>query len=252
VKATKLAWSSLPVLLVAAVLLATPASAQILPKLTVGVEEATTPSEVAVTLEIIFLITILSLAPTLLVMLTSFTRMTIVLSFLRRAIGTNQAPSNQLVVGLSLFLTAFLMMPVWTRINENALQPYLAESIDHKEALTQAQEPLREFMLKQTREKDLALFLRLAKKPNPAVPTEVGNVVLIPAFITSELKTAFQIGFVLFLPFLVIDMVLASVLMSMGMLMLPPVMVSFPFKILLFVLVDGWYLVVESLISSFH
>jgi flagellar biosynthetic protein FliP len=236
----------------AAFLLVSQTSAQVLPKLTVGVEEASSPGDVAVTLEIIFLITILSLAPTLLVMLTSFTRFTVVLSFLRRAIGTQMMPSNQLVIGLSLFLTAFLMMPVWTRINENALQPYLAEEIDHKQALQNAQEPLREFMLKQTREKDLALFIRLAEKPNPANPQEVSNVVLIPAFITSELKTAFQIGFVLFLPFLVIDMVVASVLMSMGMMMLPPVMVSFPFKLLLFVLVDGWYLVIESLISSFN
>jgi len=239
-------------LVIAAGFLSGPASAQILPKVTLGVEKAESPQDVAVALEIIFVITVLTLAPTLLVMLTSFTRIAVVLSFLRRAVGTQSMPSNQLVIGLSLFLTAFVMMPVWTDINDRALKPYLNEEIGFKEALTRAQQPLRHFMLSQTREKDLALFLRLSKKHNPAKPEEVPNVVLVPAFITSELKTAFQIGFILFLPFLVIDMVVASVLMSMGMLMLPPIMVSFPFKLLLFVLVDGWYLVIESLVSSFH
>jgi flagellar biosynthetic protein FliP len=165
--------------------------------------------------------------------------------------GTQQMPPSQVLIGLSLFLTFFIMMPVFTQMNTTAIQPYLAEKITAEEALQESVKPLRKFMFSQTREKDLALFLSMADKPKPQNKEEVSTAILIPAFMISELKTAFQIGFVLFLPFLIIDMVVASVLLSMGMMMLPPIMVSLPFKLLLFVLVDGWYLIVGSLVKSF-
>lgn len=223
-----------------------------LPTLRVGIEETAEPKKVATTLEILLLLTVLSLAPAILIMLTSFTRVVVVLSMLRQALGTQQIPPNQVLIGLSIFLTFFIMAPVWDEVNQTAIQPYSEQVITQQEALQRALKPVRHFMLAQTREKDLALFVRLGKQPRPANPDEVSTRALIPAFVISELKTAFQIGFVLYIPFLVIDMVVASVLMSMGMLMLPPVMISLPFKILLFVLVDGWHLLVESLAGSFR
>ncbi|MDZ7262345.1 MAG: flagellar type III secretion system pore protein FliP [candidate division KSB1 bacterium] len=225
---------------------------QPLPKVTIGVEKATKPEDVAVTLQILLLLTILSLAPALVIMMTSFTRIIVVFHFLRQALGTQQMPPNQLMIGLALFLTFFIMTPVWKDINDKALQPYLHEEISQKAAFQEAIKPLREFMLRQVRQKDLALFVKLAKMNKPQNISEVPTHVIIPAFIISELRIAFQIGFVLYLPLLMIDMVVASVLMAMGMMMLPPVMISLPFKLLLFVLVDGWYLIVESIITGFH
>ena len=222
-----------------------------LPTISVGVGQATKPGEISVVLQIFFLMTILSLAPGLLIMTTSFTRIVVVLSFLRNAIGTQQAPSNQIIIGLSLFLTFFIMGPVWQQINTQALQPYRAQTISQEEAFKRAIMPVRKFMLSQTREKDLALFLTIAKQPRPRNADDIPTVTIIPAFMISELRTAFQIGFLIYIPFLVVDMVVASVLMSMGMMMLPPVMISLPFKILLFVLVDGWGLVIGSLVKSF-
>jgi len=233
-------------------LLAGTAQAQPLPKVTLGVEQAKGPKDVAVTLEILALLTVLSVAPAIVLLMTSFTRMVVVFHFLRQALGLQQMPPNQLIVGLSLFLTFFVMRPVLTEINNTALQPYLAERISQQEAFRRAQKPIREFMLRQTREKDLALFVKLARLEQPASPEELPMTVIIPAFVVSELRIAFQIGFLLYIPFLMIDMIVASVLMSMGMLMLPPVMISLPFKVLLFVLVDGWYLIVSSVVSSFR
>ena len=226
--------------------------AQTLPKISLQVEDAEQGGDAAVSLQIIFLLTILSLAPSILIMMTSFTRIVVVLSFLRTAIGTQQMPPNQLLIGLSLFLTFFVMSPVWDRVNDDAIQPLGEDQISYKEALDKGMEPLREFMLKQTREKDMALFVRMAQIKQPRNQSEIPNSVLIPSFIISELRTAFQIGFILFIPFLVIDLVISSILLSMGMMMLPPVMVSLPFKILLFVLVDGWNLLIQSLVKSFN
>ena len=225
---------------------------QVLPKVTIGVDRAEDPGDVAVTLQILLLLTILSLAPAIMIMMTSFTRIVIVLSFLRRALGTQQSPPTQLLIGLSLFLTFFVMAPVWSRINDQALQPYLKHELSQDAAFKEGIQPLREFMFRQTREKDLALFVHLADLGKPQNREDIPTHVLIPAFIVSEFRIAFQIGFVLYVPFLMIDMIVASVLMSMGMLMLPPIMISMPFKILLFVLVDGWYLIVDSLVSGFH
>lgn len=222
-----------------------------LPTLSIGLDEATDPKQVSVLIEILLIFTVLSMAPAILLMTTCFTRLIIVFSFLKKALGTQTTPPNQVLVGLSLFLTVFIMTPVLTQMNETAIKPYLAEEITAEQALQEATVPLRKFMFKQTREKDLALFLSLAKLEKPENKDEVPTFLLIPAFMISELKTAFQIGFVLFLPFLVIDMVVASVLLSMGMMMLPPIMISLPFKVLLFVLVDGWYLIVGSLVKSF-
>jgi flagellar biosynthetic protein FliP len=222
-----------------------------LPTVSVGVGKVSKPADVAVVLQIFFMMTVISLAPSLLMMTTSFTRIVVVLSFLRSALGTQQAPSNQIVVGLSLFLTFFIMAPVWQQINTQALQPYKAQTITQEEALKRGVAPVRKFMLSQVREKDLALFISLSKLPRPRNADDIPTMTLIPAYMISELKTAFQIGFLVFIPFLVLDMVVASVLMSMGMMMLPPVMISLPFKILLFVLVDGWGLVIGSLVKSF-
>lgn len=216
------------------------------------IQPAETPEQTAVTLQIIALLTVLTLAPSIITMLTSFTRILIVLSFVRSSLGVQQVPPNQVIIGLALFMTIFVMMPVFSDINQQALEPYLNQEIDTTEALTRSMKPLRDFMFKQTREKDLALFLHHAKIENVKSLDDVPTYVLIPAFIISELKTAFQMGFVIFIPFLVIDMIVASTLMSMGMLMLPPVMISLPFKILLFVMVDGWNIVVNSLLVSFR
>lgn len=225
---------------------------QVLPRVTIGVDQAEEPGDVAVTLQILLLLTVLALAPSIMVMMTSFTRIAIVLSFLRRALGTQQSPPTQLLIGLSLFLTFFIMAPVWSQINEQALQPYLRHELSQKTALKEAIQPLRTFMLRQTREKDLGLFVRMAGLGKPRNSSDIPTHVLIPAFIVSEFRIAFQIGFILYVPFLMIDMIIASVLLSMGMMMLPPIMISLPFKILLFVLVDGWYLIVDSLVSGFN
>jgi flagellar biosynthesis protein FliP len=209
------------------------------------------PQDVSVTLQLLLLLTILSLAPGILIMLTSFTRIIIVLSFVRTGLGTQSMPPNQVLVGLALFLTFFIMSPIFVEINENAVQPYLAGDVTQEEAFDTAVVPIKEFMSKHTREKDLALFFKYNGLEKPESIADIPLTALIPAFAISELKTAFQIGFVIFIPFLIIDMVVASTLMAMGMMMLPPVMISLPFKILLFVLVDGWYLIIESLLLSF-
>ncbi|MDD2446124.1 MAG: flagellar type III secretion system pore protein FliP [Tissierellia bacterium] len=201
--------------------------------------------------KLLILLTVLSLAPSFLILTTCFTRIVVVFSFLRSGLGTQQSPPNQILIGLAIFLTFFIMQPVFSQINEEAIQPFLANEISQEEALDIGAQPMKEFMLKQTREKDIALFLRASGSDNVQEPMELPLTTVIPAFALSELRTAFSIGFIIYIPFLVLDMVVASILMSMGMFMLPPVMISLPFKILLFVLVDGWYLVVESLIESF-
>ena len=222
-----------------------------IPSLNIGVGGAKNPKEVVGALQILLLLTVLSLAPTLLVLLTSFTRIIIVLSFVRTALGTAQVPPNQVLVGLALLLTFFVMNPVIRDFNANALQPYLKNQISQPVALDRAAKPLRKFMFAQTREKDLQLFYSISKEPRPSVQNDVPTYILIPAFVLSELKTAFQIGFAIYVPFIVIDMVVASILLSMGMMMIPPVLISLPFKILIFLLVDGWNLTVSALFSSF-
>lgn len=222
-----------------------------LPSLSLSFAESQKPSDIVGVLRIVMMLTVLTLAPAILIMMTSFTRIVVVLSFLRQALGTQNMPPNQVIVGLSLFLSFFVMAPTFKQISSQAIEPYLAERIDQKSAFERAEAPIREFMFSQTREKDLELFLSLSKEAKPASRADVSTLVLIPAFVVSELKTAFQIGFMLYLPFLVLDMVVASVLMAMGMMMLPPVVISLPFKLLLFVLVDGWDLVIGSLVKSF-
>jgi flagellar biosynthetic protein FliP len=240
-------------LTLALALLAAPAlAATPLPSIKIGIGSSNSPQDVSLTLQIFFLLTVLSLAPAILMLTTSFTRIVIVLSFLRQALGTQNIPPNQVLLGLALFLTFFNMNPVFSKINDTALQPYLKGEIKQDAALKKALDPMRDFMFRQTRQKDLALFVYLSKSPRPATPEDVPTLVLIPSFVLSELKTAFQMGFLIYIPFLIIDMVVASTLMSMGMLMLPPVTISLPFKILLFVLIDGWHLIVRSLMTSFH
>ena len=209
------------------------------------------PQNVSTAIQLLILITVLSLAPAVLVMVTSFTRIIVVLSLVRNAIGIPQLPPNQVMIGLALFLTAFVMAPAIKQINKEAVQPYLNGTITQQEAYDRGEAPLRTFMLKQTREQDLGLFLKLSGEAKPATVDDVPTYVLVPAFTISELKTAFQMGFVMFVPFLIIDLIVSSALLSMGMMMLPPVIVSLPFKILLFVLVDGWYLIIGSLVGSF-
>jgi len=223
-----------------------------LPSLSISLGNSDEPQDWFAGLKIIMGLTVLTLAPSILVMMTSFTRILIVFGFLRQAMGTQQAPPNQVLVGLALFMTVFIMMPVWQEIDTKALTPYLNEEISQSVAFDKAVSPLRTFMLGQTREADLALFLRAAKLENPASPEATPMHALVPAFVISELKTAFQIGFLIYIPFVVLDLVVASVLMSMGMMMLPPVMISLPLKIILFVLVDGWHLLTASLLQSFH
>ena len=217
----------------------------------ISVEASGDGQPVSTGVQLLVLLTLLSLAPSAMIMVTSFTRIVIVLSFLRSAIGVPNLPPNQVVLGLSIFLSVFVMAPVWQGVNSDALQPLLRKEIAQDEALNRVQKPLRTFMLRQVRERDLALMVSLAKAPRPRTVDDVPTHVLIPAFIISELKTAFQMGFVIFIPFLIIDMVVSSSLMSMGMMMLPPVMISLPLKLLLFVLVDGWNLVVGMLLQSF-
>lgn len=231
-------------------LLATPALAQQGMSAVTVTTNADGSQEYSLTLQVLALMTALSFLPAMVIMMTSFTRIIVVLSILRQALGLQQSPSNQVLIGISLFLSFFIMSPVLDRVNAEALQPYLAEEISSKEALTRAEQPIRDFMLTQTRVKDLDTFLNIANVQvnNEA---EVPLRVLIPAFVTSELKTAFQIGFMLFLPFLVIDLVVASILMAMGMMMLSPMLISLPFKLMLFVLVDGWNLIMGTLATSF-
>ncbi|MCA0148622.1 MULTISPECIES: flagellar type III secretion system pore protein FliP [Bacillaceae] len=207
--------------------------------------------DVSTSVKLLLLFTVLSLAPSILILMTSFTRIMIVLSFVRTSLATQQMPPNQVLIGLSLFLTFFIMAPTFQEVNDEALTPLFNEEINLEEAYTKASIPFKEFMSKQTRQKDLELFLEYSGADRPESVKDIPLTSLVPAFALSEIKTAFQIGFMIFIPFLVIDMVVASVLMSMGMMMLPPVMISLPFKILLFVLVDGWYLVIKSLLQSF-
>ncbi|MHB8764016.1 MAG: flagellar type III secretion system pore protein FliP [Deferrisomatales bacterium] len=232
---------------------ASPAWAQdaLLPALRFGLDRAAGPQDASLTLQIVFLLTVLTLAPAILILLTSFTRIVVVLSFLRNALGTQAMPPNQVLVGLALFLTFFVMLPTWNVVSGDALRPYLDGRITQAQALERAQPPVQKFLLQHAREKDIALFVRLSRDPPPSRPEEVSFAALVPAFIISELRTAFTIGFLLYIPFVIIDLVVASVLMSMGMFMLPPMMVSLPFKLIFFVLVDGWHLVVGSLARSF-
>lgn len=223
-----------------------------LPAVDINIQPTDSPAEVVDSVKLLVLLTLLSMAPAFLIMMTSFTRIIIVLSLLRTALGVATAPANQIIVGLALFLTIFIMAPTYKQVNEQAVQPYLRNEITQQEAQQLGARPLSDFMLRQTREKDLALFINLAKIEQPEKPEDVPIHVVVPSFVISELKTAFEIGFLLFIPFLVIDMVVASILMSMGMFMLPPVMIALPFKLLLFVMVDGWYLVVKSLVESFR
>lgn len=231
---------------------ATNANAQItLPTVNLGFKSTQNPQEVVSAIRILMVLTVLTLAPAILIMMTAFTRIIIVLSFVRQALGTQQMPPNQLLVGLALFLTFFIMSPFLTKVNNEALRPFLNNQISQDQAFDRAVGPIRTFMFHQTRGQDLELFVRLSKMQTPKTRADVPTTVLVPAFVLSELKTAFQIGFIIYLPFLVIDMVAASVLMAMGMMMLPPVVISLPFKIMLFVLVDGWTLLVGSLVKSF-
>nr|WP_179980674.1 flagellar type III secretion system pore protein FliP [Desulfovibrio sp. 86] len=212
---------------------------------------AKSPEKVSVLLEILFLLTVLSVAPAIMLTVTSFTRIIIVFSFLRQAMGVQQLPPTQILASLAIFMTVVIMYPVGKQINDDALQPYLSERMDYKEALDKAQAPLRTFMFKHTREKDLSIFYSISKMESPKSKEEVPTMLLAAAYVISELKTAFTIGFLIYIPFLVLDMVISSVLLAMGMMMLPPMMVSMPFKLLLFVMVDGWNLLVGSLVNSF-
>lgn len=222
-----------------------------IPAVTVTNGSGQTQQSYSVNLQVLVAMTLLSLLPALLMMMTSFTRIIIVFAILRQALGLQQTPSNQILIGMALFLTMFIMSPVFDEANRTALQPYLANQITPQEAYDTGIKPFRKFMLAQTRKSDLNMFLEISHTPKPASVNEVPTMVLIPSFVTSELKTAFQIGFILFIPFLIIDLVVASVLMSMGMMMLSPLIISLPFKIMLFVLVDGWALLMGTLASSF-
>jgi flagellar biosynthetic protein FliP len=222
-----------------------------IPGVNITVGRSTSPQQVATTLQIIILLTVLTLAPAILIMTTSFTRIVIILAFIRQALGTQQTPPNQILIGLALFLTFFIMEPVWSDVHKNAFTPYMDNRLSQAEALKRSSRPVKGFMQKFVREKDLALFIRISGIKRPRNIDEVPFHVMVPAFIISELKSAFQIGFLLYVPFLVVDLVVASVLMSMGMMMLPPIMISLPLKLMLFVLVDGWNLIVGSLVESF-
>jgi flagellar biosynthetic protein FliP len=222
------------------------------PSISVGINPSSSPQDVISSLQILVLFTLLSLAPALLVLTTAFTRIIVVLSFTRSALATQNMPPNQVLIGLALFLTFFVMAPTWGRINTEALQPYLKGEIEQGQAYDRGIQPLREFMLKQANEQDLAMLINLAGLPRPEGPDQVPTYVLIPAFAISEITIAFKIGFLVFIPFIVIDIVVAATLMSMGMMMLPPMMISLPFKILLFIMMDGWRLIVQYLVTSFR
>ena len=222
-----------------------------IPTFRFGVEGAETPQDVAFSLQVVFIFTILALAPSIIMVMTSFTRIIIVFSFLRTAMGTATMPQNQILTGMALLLTFYIMTPVLSEINKNAFAPYVNEEITFKQAVEEARKPMRQFLLSNTREKDLILFIDLSRTERPKTVDEIPDLVLVAAFVMSEVQVAFQIGFLLFLPFLIIDFVISSVLLAMGMMMLPPVMISVPFKILLFVLVDGWSLLITGLVKSY-
>ncbi|MCQ6557906.1 flagellar type III secretion system pore protein FliP [Paenibacillus mendelii] len=242
---------SLVVLQLVALVLASHSFAEPLPNVSVNIGgEGEQPGTSA--LSLLLIITVLSIAPAILVLMTSFTRIVIVLGFVRTSLGTNQMPPNQVLIGLAMFITFFIMAPTLGQVNEVALQPYLKGQITQTEALDKAADPMKKFMFNQTREKDLLLFMNYTKTEKPKTYEDIPLTVMVPAFALSELRTAFQMGFMIFIPFLIIDMVVSSTLMAMGMMMLPPVMISLPFKILLFVMVDGWYLIVKSLLLSFN
>jgi flagellar biosynthetic protein FliP len=229
-----------------------PVMAATIPGIDLKISNTDNPQQVVDSLKLLTILTVLSIAPAILIMMTSFTRITIVLSFVRNALGTQQIPPNQVLIGLALLLTFFTMAPIFQDINKDAITPYLAGQMDQTEAMDKAASPLRNFMMKQTREKDLTLFINMSKSNQPVNQDAVPLSILIPAFTISELKTAFEMGFYIFLPFLVIDIVVASTLMSMGMFMISPVMISLPFKILLFVMADGWFLITKSLLESYR
>ncbi|WP_448872755.1 flagellar type III secretion system pore protein FliP [Desulfobulbus propionicus] len=233
------------------VLLPAVAAAVNLPTLSLGIKEANTPAEVSTALQALLVLTILTVAPAILLMTTAFTRIVIVLGFVRQAMGTQNTPPNQVLLGLALFLTFFVMAPTLNTLNQQALQPYMEEKITQQQALERSVAVMREFMFSQVQESELQLFIDITKEEQPKDKQAVSSSILIPAFMLSELKRSFQMGFMIYVPFLVIDMLVASVLMSMGMMMLPPIVISLPFKLLLFVLVDGWQLVVGSLVKSF-
>lgn len=222
-----------------------------IPSFRFGVEGAETPQDVAFSLQVVFIFTILALAPSIIMVMTSFTRIVIVFSFLRTAMGTSQMPPNQILTGMALLLTFYIMSPVLSEINQKSFAPYMNEEITFREAVAEAKKPMRNFLLANTREKDLILFTELSRSEKPKTKEEIPDLVLVAAFVMSEVQVAFQIGFLLFLPFLIIDFVISSVLLAMGMMMLPPVMISIPFKILLFILVDGWSLLITSLVKSY-
>ena len=228
------------------------ASAQAgIPKISIGMDQAHSQGEVSSSLQIMALLTVLSLAPALMILTTAFTRIVIILSFVRTAIGTQSIPPNQVIIGLSLFLTFFVMGPTWTKVNTQAVQPYFEKKIDQKVAIERATIPVRDFMLKNTYEKDLKLFLNI-RKETPKTKKDVSLTTLVPAFVISELKTAFIVGFYIFIPFIIIDLIVASGLMSMGMMMLPPSMISLPAKLLVFVLADGWSTLVSAILSGYR
>jgi flagellar biosynthesis protein FliP len=223
-----------------------------LPGIRFNLDSSEAPKEISGVLNTVLLLTVLSVAPSILILMTSFTRLAIVFSFLRQAMGTASAPPNQVMIGLALFLTFFIMQPVWQKVYQEAIVPYQNHKISGDDLISNGSKPLKEFMLKQTRKQDLALFLSISQQEKPQNSEAIALNVLVPAFVISELKTAFQIGFLLYLPFIILDMVVASILLSMGMMMLPPVMISLPFKLMLFVMVDGWNLLINSLVKSFQ
>ena len=218
----------------------------------INITDSNAPEDYVSSIQLLVIFTVLTLAPSILIMMTSFTRILIVLSFLRNAMGTQQIPQNQILIGLALFLSFFIMSPVASEINEKALQPYISEEISQEKMIENTMDPIRNFMFKQTKEKDMGLFLKISKIEKIESIEDIPTTILIPSFIISEIKAAFQIGFILFVPFLVIDMVVASTLMAMGMMMLPPAMISLPFKLLLFIMVDGWNLIIGQLVNSFN
>lgn len=222
-----------------------------IPKINISVDDANTPQQYVGNLKLLVMLTILTLLPSFIMMMTSFVRIIVVFGFLRTALGTQQSPPNQVLVGLALFLTVFIMAPVYNQVNNNAIKPFMENRITQDQAIEEGAKPLREFMLNQTRQKDFKLFIDAAKLDYNVTKDNAPLHVVVPAYMISELKTSFQIGFLIYIPFMIIDLVVGSVLMSMGMMMLPPVMISLPFKLLLFVMVDGWYLLVKSLITSF-
>jgi flagellar biosynthetic protein FliP len=250
-KNNKIILLTLFIILFASISVKATASTLSVPNVNISVDGAQTPKEYVDNIKLLLLLTSLTFIPAIILVMTSFTRIIIVLGFVRNALSTQQSPPNQVLIGLALFMTLFIMAPVYNNVNTNAIQPYIKEEITQEQAIEIGSKPIKDFMLNQTREKDLALFYQASKLEKPDDRYEVPFNVLVPSFIISELKSAFQMGFLIFVPFIVIDMVVASILMSMGMFMLPPVTISLPFKLLLFVMADGWNLVVKSLIQSF-